>query len=226
MTINAHRRLLTLAALGGAASVAFGSIRESAAQTPVRVNYEYRLIDPQPISTGARIEVIEFFWYGCPYCNQLQAPLESWLARKPADTELRRIPALFRDSWVPHARLYYTIEALGELGRLHQAAYRAIHVDGNKLMDADSTADWAASKGVDRQKFIDTYNSFSVQSLTQRAKETTMRYGIPFTPALVIDGRYLTGPSMTSTGDSISYDRFFQVVDQMIAGVRKKAGAK
>jgi protein dithiol oxidoreductase (disulfide-forming) len=77
-----------------------------AQQSPLRLNYEYRLIPSRPPATAERIEVIEFFWYGCPYCNQLQPALENWLQRKPADVELRRIPAIFRESWIPHARLF------------------------------------------------------------------------------------------------------------------------
>ena len=222
MTINARRRLLTFAALGSAASVAsFGSIRESAAQTPVRLNYEYRLIDPQPISTGARIEVIEFFWYGCPYCNQLQAPLESWLARKPADTELRRIPALFRDSWVPHARLYYTIEALDELGRLHQAAYRAIHVDGNKLMDASSTADWAARNGVDPTRWLAAYKSPDVERKMEQARNATKAYALEGTPSLVVDGRFLTSSGMTETVPGV-----IPILEDLIRLARERRAGK
>jgi thiol:disulfide interchange protein DsbA len=95
-----------------------------------------------------------------------------------------------------------------------------------RLQDPKVAADWAASKGVDRQKFTEAYSSFGVQSLTKRAAENTRRYDIPFTPALVVDGRYLTGPSMTATGNNLDYDRFFKVLDQMIANARKKGGAR
>ena len=196
----------------------------ASAQAPGK---DYQLLNPvQPTSSGNKIEVIEFFSYACPHCQSLQPSLSAWLKRKPADVEFKRMPAVFQEGWLPFARLYYTLEALGVVEKLHHQVFEAVHTQKVRLQEPNVAFDWAASKGVDRQKFIDTYNSFSVQSLTQRAKETTQRYGIPFTPALVIDGRFLTGPSMTSTGNSISYDRFFQVVDQMIAGVRKKAGAK
>src|SRR5687768_513263 len=112
-----------------------------AQQAAPRLKYEYLTIEPQPVLTGDKIEVVEFFWYGCPYCNQLQPPLEGWLKRKPGDVEFRRIPAIFRESWVPHARLYYTLEALGELPRLHQAVFRAMHVDKEELNTPNGTAD-------------------------------------------------------------------------------------
>ena len=171
-----------------------------AAQEPqARVNYEYRPIPPQPTATGERIEVIEFFWYGCPYCNQLQPALESWLARKPPDVELRRIPAIFRESWIPHARLYYTLEALGQVDRLHQAVYRAHHVEHRNLSSADSSADWAAEHGLDRARWRAIYNSPEVDNKVRHAIEDTHRYAIRGTPSLVVDGRYVTSTGMSET---------------------------
>ena len=126
MPLRGAGRLLLAVLLAAAAGMT--SCFPAVAQQPApRVHLDYELIQPQPVITGERIEVIEFFWYGCPHCNNLQPPLEAWLKRKPADVELRRIPAIFRESWVPHARLYYTLEALGELPRLHQSVYRTIH---------------------------------------------------------------------------------------------------
>jgi len=164
-----------------------------------RLNYEYRDIPPQPVATGERIEVVEFFWYGCPYCNALQPALLSWLKRKPDDVELRRIPAIFRESWVPHARLYYTLEELGELPRLHEAVYRAYHVEHVDLMSAESTAKWAADNGIDRSQWLTAYNSREVEQKVRQAIESTRRYAIQGTPSLVIDGRYVTSTAMTET---------------------------
>jgi protein dithiol oxidoreductase (disulfide-forming) len=181
---------------------------------------------PQPTQSGNKVEVIEFFSYACPHCESLQPSLSAWLKRKPADVEFRRIPAVFQDSWLPFARLYYTVEAMGLVEKLHHDVFSAIHKQKIRLQDPKVLFDWVATKGVDKQKFMDTYNSFSVQSLTQRAPDITRRYNVPFTPALVVDGRYLTGPSMTATGNSVDYDRFFKVVDQMIASARKKPQSK
>jgi thiol:disulfide interchange protein DsbA len=180
-----------------------------------------KLEKPQPVAVPGKIEVIEFFWYGCPYCNQLQAPLESWLTRKPADTELRRIPALFRDSWVPHARLFYTLEALGELGRLHQAVYRAIHVDGNKLMDANSTADWAARNGVDPTRWLAAYKSPEVDRKMEQARNATKAYALEGTPSLVVDGRFLTSSGMTETVPGV-----IPILEDLIRLARERRAGK
>ena len=181
---------------------------------------------PQPTQSGNKVEVIEFFSYACPHCESLQPSLTAWLKRKPADVDFRRVPAVFQDSWLPFARLYYTVEAMGLVEQLHHEIFTAIHKQKVRLQDPKVVSDWVATKGVDKQKFMDTYNSFSVQSLTQRAPDVTRRYNVPFTPALVVDGRYLTGPSMTSTGNNVDYDRFFKVLDQMIAASRKKPASK
>lgn len=182
---------------------------------------------PQPTDSGSKVEVMEFFWYGCPHCNNLQPSLEAWLKRKPADVEFRRIPAIFQDSWVPLTKAYYTIEAMGLIDKLHQEMFASLHKQRVRLQDANAIFDWAASKGVDRKKFADTYNSFGINGRTQRSIELTRKHDIPGTPALVIDGQYLTAPSMTLKADrTVDYDRFFQVVDGLIAEARKSKGSK
>lgn len=182
---------------------------------------------PQPTDSVGKIEVLEFFWYGCPHCNNLQPSLEAWLKRKPADVEFKRIPAVFQDSWVPMTRAYYTIEALGLVDKLHQEMFATLHKQRVQLRDANAIFDWAATKGVDRKKFADTYNSFGINGRTQRSIELTRKYDIPGTPALIVDGQFLTAPSMALKADrSVDYDRFFQIVDGLIAEARKNKGGK
>lgn len=189
---------------------------------------DYRLLNPQqPTDSGKKVEVIEFFWYGCPHCSSLQPSLRAWLKRKPADVEFKRVPAVFQDSWVPLTKAYYTIEAMGLVDKLHHDVFSAIHEQKIRLQDITVLFDWVAKRGVDRQKFIDTYNSFAVQSRAQRSVDMTRNYDISGTPALVVDGRYLTAPSMTLNPDnSINYERFFRVVDELIALARKNRGGK
>ena len=127
---------------------------------------------PQPTQSAGKVEVIEFFSYACPHCSSLQPSLAAWLKRKPADVEFRRVPAVFQESWVPLAQLYYTLEAMGLVDKLHHDVFAAIHTQKLKLQDPKVLADWIASKGVDKQKFNDTYNSFSVKSLAKRAVDT------------------------------------------------------
>ena len=209
------------------AALAFFSPAGAAAAQAV-AGKDYRLINPpQPTDSGRKIELLEFFWYGCPHCNNLQPPLSAWLKRKPADVEFRRVPAVFQDSWVPLTKAYLTIEATGLVDKLHHDVFSAIHDQKIRLQDTKVLFDWVVKHGVDRQKFIDTYNSFAVQSRAQRSVDMTRNYDIPGTPALVVDGRYLTAPSMTLNPDnSIDYERFFRVVDELVALARKNRGGK
>lgn len=202
------------------------------AQQQPAVGRDYTLINPpQPTDSGKKIEVIEFFWYGCIHCYHLEPALKAWLKRKPADVEFRYVPAIFDPaSWGPLARAFYALDAMGLGSKYHDDIFSAIHRDKQRAIVTDPRvlADWLAGKGVDKQKFLDTYNSFAVNTRTKRSEDMTRSYDVPGTPAIVVDGKYITGPSMTLNPDSsVNYDRFFQVVDQLVAVARKaRAGQK
>jgi thiol:disulfide interchange protein DsbA len=164
----------------------------------LRQDTDYRLIPQQPVATGNKIEVTEFFWYGCQYCNELQPELEAWLKRKPADVEFRLIPAILHDNWAPHVRIYYTLEALGELSRLHSKVYYGYHVEELHMSKSDVMEEWAVKNGIDRQKWLTAYNSPQVTQQIEHARALTTQYDIQGTPSLVVDGRYLTSGSMVN----------------------------
>jgi protein dithiol oxidoreductase (disulfide-forming) len=191
------------------------------AQAPVAKKDYIPVTPPQPTESGSKVEVIEFFSYACPHCSTLEGPLNAWLKKKPADVEFKRVPTVFHESWAPFARLYYTLEAMNLVDKLHGEVFKAVHDQKVKLQDPKVMADWVASKGVDRKKFEDAYNSFSVQSRTKVSNDMSRRYAVEFTPALVVNGRFLTGPSMTSPGNTVDFNRFFAVLDQLIAMSRK-----
>ena len=167
---------------------------------------------PFPVSTGDKIEVREIFWYGCPHCYYLEGPLNKWLNEaKPANVEFIRMPGIFRDSWVPHARSYYSFEALDQTDKLHHALMYAMHAKNQKLMSMDQIADFVASQGVDRNAFIDAYNSFSVDSLSRQAQIMTKRYGITGVPSIIVDGRYLVSSSLAG-----GHEEMFKVVNYLV----------
>lgn len=184
--MRAAAALLALACVAGATQ---------AQDIRARQNLEYRLIAPQPVETGDRIEVIEFFWYGCPYCNELQPALEGWIRRKPADVALRRVPAILRDSWAPHARIFYTLEELGEVERLHLKVYESYHIERLHMSKPDVVVEWAAKNGIDRKRWLEAYGSSAIDAKVQHAKELSAAYTVRVTPTLVVDGRYLTSGS-------------------------------
>jgi thiol:disulfide interchange protein DsbA len=195
---------------------------------------DYSVIEPaQPVSSGSKIEVLEFFWYGCPHCNRLEPHLNAWLKRKPADAAFKRVPAAFRESWLPLARAHYALQALGLADKLHGELFAAIH--DTKTLDIKTLAgdpaplfDWIEAKGVDRKKFADAYNSPAVVARTQSTIETTGKYALPDVPAVVINGRYLIALSMAgySDGDKKNYDLLFRNIDQLIAQARRDPAQK
>jgi thiol:disulfide interchange protein DsbA len=195
-----RRAAISILARGGLALAALGLAGRAAAQEiRARQNIEYRVIPVQPVETGERIEVIDFFWYGCPYCNELQPALEDWIKRKPADVAVRRVPVILKDNWAPHARIYCTLELLGEVERLHLTVYHSYHVEELSMSKPDVMEQWAVKNGIERRRWVDAYFSPEVDGRIARAFQATKRYDIQGTPSVVVDGRYLTSSSMTPT---------------------------
>ena len=181
-------------------------------------------IKPYPVITGDKIEVREIFWYGCPHCFNLEAPMNKWRKEgMPANAEFIRMPGIFRENWVPHARAYYAFEALGQTEKLHHAMMNEMHVKKKRLKTKDQIADFIATQGVDRKEFLDAYNSFSVDSLSRQAGIMTKRYGITGVPSIIVDGRYLVSASHAGKG------QLFNVVNYLVdkaAGLRKQEESK
>ena len=193
------------------------------AQEPIksRQNLEYRLIPQRPVETGSLIEVIDFFWYGCPYCDQLQPGLEAWLKRKPADVALRRIPAILNDSWKAHARIFYTLERLNEVERLHLQVYRGYHVEKLHMSKPEVMVEWAVRHGIDRQRWLDAYYSQEVDEKVERARTLTQAYSVAGTPTLVVDGRYLTSGNLAA-----SLEEMITVLDDLIRLARRSRASR
>lgn len=163
-----------------------------------------------------KLEVIEFFWYSCPHCNVFEPKLEAWSKKLPPDVVLRRVPVAFRDDFVPQQRLYYTLEAMGKLGELHSKVFQAIHGERQPINREELILDWVAKQGVDKAKFKELYNSFSVSSKARRATQLQDAFKVQGVPAMGIAGRYYTDGTMAGT-----LDRALQVTDYLIAEARK-----
>ncbi len=172
---------------------------------------------PQPTETGKNIEVLEVFYYGCPHCFDLESSLVPWVNQLPKDVTYRRMPAVFRDSWVPLTKAFYTLEALGLTEKLHGDIFNAIHVENINLADEKTLLEWVAKHGVDSKSFTDTFQSFSVQSKVNRAKQLTKAYGVTGVPSLIIDGKYMTSGSTAG-----SHAAALQVADQLIKQARQE----
>jgi len=178
---------------------------------------EYKEIAPQPVTTGAKIEVREFFWYGCPHCFHMEPLLESWLRKLPRDAQFVRTPAVLSPNWEPGARAYFTFQALGITSRVHSAFFRAIHVEHRNMDDVDNVAAFAAAYGISKQRFVNTYNSFSVDADVRSTAAMELGDNFDSVPTFVVDGRYVTSPTMAG-----GQKRCLRIVDYLI----KKAAVK
>ena len=216
MTIS-RRTMLSFAA----SAAAMGFVNNALAQTPERTfEQSFRSINPQAAPTD-KIEVIDFFWYGCPWCFQLMPMFTEWEKSKPADVVVRRIPAILRQEWVPEAHLYYTLEAVGAADRLHAKVFEAWHRERLQATDLEAWSKWAEANGIDRAKWDEAYNSQGVRNNVVRAVELGRDYDVRGTPVIIVDGRYQTGG-----GSAGSLKNVMPTVDGLVklARERRKKG--
>ena len=180
---------------------------------------DYTLVNPpQPTSSGKKIEVLEFFFYGCSHCYKLHPALTAWGKKKPKDVELVYVPTIFNTSWESMARTFYALEAMGQQKRLNEDLYIAWNVNSQDLSSAANATDFVVQHGVDRKQFSDAYNAFSTESKVMRSKQMSQSYGIRGTPTLIVDGKYLiTG---LHPADAI------KVLDALIDKARKERAGK
>jgi protein dithiol oxidoreductase (disulfide-forming) len=172
---------------------------------------------PQPTESKGKIEVIEFFWYGCPHCYSLEPYIETWLKKLPPDVEFRRVPAVFNSRWGHDAAIFYTLEALGVLDKLHRPLFDAIHKSSLRTDNEAALSEWLQKNGVEPKKFMDAMKSFGVQSKLRRATQQTVAYKIDGTPAMAVAGRYTVSAEQGRTQQGM-----LQVVDGLVDMARKQ----
>ncbi|HQS56929.1 MAG TPA: thiol:disulfide interchange protein DsbA/DsbL [Gallionellaceae bacterium] len=199
--------------------VLFSSLALLSAQAEPVAGKDYKLVEPaQPTSSGNKIEVLEFFFYGCGHCFHLHPELTSWERKMPKDVNLVFVPTIFRSDWEPMAYTYYALEVLGQNHNLHHDLYEAWNLKNMALTNEADISAFVAKLGVDSTKFSQAYRSFGVQSKVTRSKQLTQTYNIRGTPTLIVDGKYLiTGLQPAAT---------IKVLDELIAKARKERASK
>jgi protein dithiol oxidoreductase (disulfide-forming) len=178
------------------------------------------LAKPQPVDTGAKIEVREFFWYGCPHCYALEPSLDRWLKRLPANVEFIRTPAT-APRWMVHAQAYYAFAALDATAKTHAALFRAIHEDNRRLDNETALAEFAKERGIDPAKFRAAFESFGVRFKLQKAKQINEAFQVTSVPTFGVDGKFITSASMAG-----GEQQLFAVLDQLIQKAARERGAK
>ncbi|VXB23370.1 thiol:disulfide interchange protein DsbA/DsbL [Massilia sp. 9I] len=182
---------------------------------------------PQPVqATSKKVEVIEFFAYHCPACNALEPTLNGWVKKQGDNIVMRRIHLPFQGPADPEAHLFLTLEAMGKLEEYHGRVFQAVHVQRQRLMKDDAIIEWAAKNGLDRAKFMETWNSFGVTTKLRRLGQISNNYKVTGTPTIIIDGKYVVSPSQVSEANKIQgMEATMQATTQVMDALVKKAAA-
>jgi protein dithiol oxidoreductase (disulfide-forming) len=178
---------------------------------------DYQVLDPRAAveAPAGKVEIVEFFWYNCPHCNAFEPLLQAWTQKLPKDWVLRRVPVAFQDSFAPQQRLYYALDAMGLVEKLHTKVFAAIHVEKKNLSGADAIVEWVSQQGVDKAQFVQQFNSFTVATKITKATQLQNAYKVEGVPALGVAGRFYTDGSMAG-----NMQRALQVVEALATDVR------
>lgn len=218
--------ILTAVTLSAAA---FTSFTASASPTDPKLGTEYKVLPtPQPVDTGKKVEVIEFFDYACPHCAGFDAPLNAWVKKQGDNIVLKRVHIGRQGTDLPQEKMFYTLQAMGALTpELHTKIFNEMHVNHNRMNRDELVFDFVAKEGVDKQKFIDTYRGFGIVGHLRKAQSMMDAYNVEFWPYLVVDGKYVTAPSMAlanATTEAQLNDAVTQVLDVLV--IKAKAEKK
>ncbi|MBC7991978.1 MAG: thiol:disulfide interchange protein DsbA/DsbL [Rhizobacter sp.] len=184
---------------------------------PVEGKQYVRLGTLAPVNAPAgKIEVVEFFWYGCPHCSAFEPTLDAWSKNLPADIAFRRVPVAFREAYAPQQQAFYALEALGKVETLHRRVFYAIHNDRQRLEKPEDIAAFMEKNGIPRAEFMDVFNSFSVQTKAKQATRLADAYKIDGVPAMGIHGRFFTSGTLAG-----SPEKALQVTEHLIKTLRK-----
>lgn len=213
------RRLFCTALAG----LAVAAVLPAGAAEPQAGKDYVNLASAQPTDTGKKVEVIEFFAYYCPHCHAFDPMLTEWVRKQGDNIVFKRVHVAAGPSAVPQQRLFYTLEAMGLTEQYQAKAFEAMHVQRIRFSSDEQVFDWAAKNGIDRAKFVATYNSFGIGARLRRASAMMESYDVQYWPMIVIDGRYVTSPSQAGKGagpglsETQQQQLSLQVMDALVA---------
>jgi thiol:disulfide interchange protein DsbA len=190
-----------------------------APQASFRDGVEYRTLPaPQATEAKGKIEVLEFFWYGCPHCHDFDPELQAWVKRQGKDVSFKRIPIAFREDFLPHSQMFYAFEELGKGDAYTDKVMNAIHGQRKQLLKESEIADWVATQqGVDAKAFMTAFKSFGVITKAKAANQKGSAFRIDGVPTVAIQGKYMTSPSIAG-----SRTRALETMDYLVAKARKE----
>lgn len=211
-----------LLAVLGATLVTLFTLTGASLAADLKAGREFKPINPPLAAPKDKIEVIEFFSYGCNHCSDFHPIISKWAANLPKDVSFRRVPVSFgRAEWARLSKIYYSLEATGELAKLDTAVFIAIHEQRVPFKTDDAVFAWVAGKGSDAKKFAEAFNGFSMASKVQRGDQDAVAARIGGVPSLAVDGRYLVSNEAAS-----SYEDLLRITDAVIAKARQERKGK
>jgi thiol:disulfide interchange protein DsbA len=217
--MNIPRRQFSASLAAGLGTLGLPLTAAAQAAWPVEGTNYVRLGQPVAVAQNGKIEVIEFFWYGCPHCNAFEPALDAWQKALPADVAFRRVPVLFsQEPFSAHQKIFFALDSLGLLNAMHRKVFYAIHNDRMRLSKPEEIEAFMVKNGVDGAKWHDAYNSFSVQTKSAQAGQLSQAYKIDAVPAMGVHGRYYVNGTMAGGNDKMP-----AVVDALVARIRKGA---
>ena len=172
---------------------------------------KYVQISTEKQQESKDIIIYEFFWYGCPHCYNLEPTMDRIEADLEKDTKVVKLPVALRDSWIPHAKLYYALKQMDKIDQVHNLIFEEIHLEDNRLNTEQQMIDFLGKHGIDTKKFIEKYNSFGTEARIKKASNLAKKYQIDSVPTIIINGRFLTSGSYVS-----SYDELYSVVNLLV----------
>ena len=172
---------------------------------------KYVQISTEKQQESKDIIIYEFFWYGCPHCYNLEPTMDRIEADLEKDTKVVKLPVALRDSWIPHAKLYYALKQMDKIDQVHNLIFEEIHLEDNRLNTEQQMIDFLRKHGIDTKKFIEKYNSFGTEARIKKASNLAKKYQIDSVPTIIINGRFLTSGSYVS-----SYDELYSVVNLLV----------
>ncbi len=170
-----------------------------------------RVSPPLPTTSADGVEVLEFFWYGCPHCNALHPHVDAWEKRKPGNVTFKLVAAPLNPAWTTHSRAYYAAEVLGVVDRFHGPFFDAIHKDGKRMRDEDEIVEFAAGLGLDGNAFRDAMHSFAVDTSLRRSVQLADAYRITGVPTMAVNGKYKITARLAG-----GYPQMIQIVEQLV----------
>lgn len=199
--MNRTSSLFASLALAASATLLPFSVLNAAGIDPTG---KYDLVQPpQPTDTPDKVEVVEVFWYGCPHCFTFLPAMEQFKKTTPDYVAVRHMPAIFRESWVAHARAFYTADLLGVAEKIHRPLFEAIHVRKQPLDNRDDLMKFFEQHGVSNDDFAKTYDSFAVETLMRKSQVMQQRYGVRGTPSVIVNGKYRVSGSLAGSPENM-----------------------